>query len=54
MAHPYRSREGLSTRSAAFGGNSDEFQVRIEPDFDDEVTGLCKQVRRLRDVIFLS
>ncbi|KAH6796264.1 hypothetical protein C2S51_037250 [Perilla frutescens var. frutescens] len=30
-------------RSAAFGGNSDEFQVQIEPDFDDEVTGLRKQ-----------
>ncbi|KAG6390871.1 hypothetical protein SASPL_148616 [Salvia splendens] len=50
MPGPYRSREGLSTRSAAFGSNSDEIQVRIEPDFEDEVTGLRKQVRRLRDV----
>ncbi|XP_073036471.1 bet1-like protein At4g14600 [Primulina eburnea] len=53
MAAPYRSREGLSTRPAAFGGNSDEIQLRIDPmhgDFDDEVTGLRKQVRRLRDV----
>ncbi|KAL6497100.1 hypothetical protein OROGR_029029 [Orobanche gracilis] len=50
MADPYRSREGLSTRSAAYGGNSDEVQVRIDPDFDEEVTGLRKQVRRLRDV----
>lgn len=45
-------REGLSTRSAAYAGNSDEFQVRIEPDFDDEVIGLRNQVRRLRDVMF--
>ncbi|KAL7138925.1 hypothetical protein ABFS83_09G015700 [Erythranthe nasuta] len=50
MADRYRSREGLSTRSAAYGGNSDEVQVRIDPDFDDEVVGLRKQVRRLRDV----
>ncbi|KAK4420520.1 Bet1-like protein [Sesamum alatum] len=50
MADPYRSREGLSTRSAAYGGYSDEVQVRIDPDIDDEVTGLRKQVRRLRDV----
>ncbi|KAL0341470.1 UNVERIFIED_CONTAM: Bet1-like protein [Sesamum calycinum] len=51
MADPYRSREGLSTRSsAASGGGRDEVQVRIDPDFDDEVTGLRKQVRRLRDV----
>ncbi|KAL0318522.1 UNVERIFIED_CONTAM: Bet1-like protein [Sesamum angustifolium] len=52
MADPYRSREGLSTRSssAAYGGYSDEVQVRIDPDFDDEVTGLRKLVRRLRDV----
>ncbi|KAL0367535.1 UNVERIFIED_CONTAM: Bet1-like protein [Sesamum radiatum] len=50
MADPYRSRQGLSTRSssAAYGGYSDEVQVRIDPDFDDEVTGLRKQVRRLR------
>lgn len=35
------------------GGNSDEIQLRIDPihaDFDEEVTGLCKQVRQLRDV----
>ncbi|KAH6825098.1 transcription activator, partial [Perilla frutescens var. hirtella] len=40
-------------RSAAFSGNSDEFQVRIEPDFDDKVTGLRKQVRRLRDNLLM-
>ncbi|XP_073126129.1 bet1-like protein At4g14600 [Henckelia pumila] len=53
MAATYRSREGLSTRPAAYGGNSDEIQLRIDPihgDFDEEVTGLRKQVRRLRDV----
>ncbi|KAL8542685.1 hypothetical protein ACS0TY_003530 [Phlomoides rotata] len=50
MADPYRSRDGLSTRSAVYAGNSDEFLVRIEPDFEDEVMGLRKQVRRLRDV----
>ncbi|KAK6139539.1 hypothetical protein DH2020_026719 [Rehmannia glutinosa] len=50
MADPYRSREGLSTRSAAYVGNSDEVQVRIDPDFDEEVTGLRNQVRRLRNV----
>lgn len=36
-----------------YGYNSDEIQLRIDPihsDFDDEVTGLWKQVRRLRDV----
>lgn len=36
-----------------YGGNPDEIQLRIDPmhaDFDDEVTGLRKQVRRLRDV----
>ncbi|EPS72422.1 hypothetical protein M569_02344, partial [Genlisea aurea] len=53
MAAPHRSREGLSTRPAAYGGGSDEIQLRIDPmhsDFDDEVTGLRKQVRKLRDV----
>ncbi|KAH6829265.1 Target SNARE coiled-coil domain protein [Perilla frutescens var. hirtella] len=53
MAAPYRSREGLSTRPVGYGGNSDEIQLRIDPmhaDFDDEVTGLRKQVRKLRDV----
>ncbi|KAG8378798.1 hypothetical protein BUALT_Bualt07G0022400 [Buddleja alternifolia] len=50
MADPYRSREGLSTRSAAVGGNSHEIQVQIDPDFDEEVTGLRTQVRRLRNV----
>ncbi|PIN21187.1 V-SNARE [Handroanthus impetiginosus] len=50
MADPYRSREGLSTRPAAYSGSSDEVQLRIDPDFEDEVTGLRKQVRRLRDV----
>ncbi|KZV45716.1 bet1-like protein [Dorcoceras hygrometricum] len=50
-------REGLSTRPAAYGANSDEIQLRIDPihgDFDEEVTGLRKQVRRLRDVKFLN
>ncbi|CAA2934252.1 bet1-like protein At4g14600 [Olea europaea var. sylvestris] len=53
MAASYRSRQGLSTRPAAVGGNSDEIQLRIDPihaDFDEEVTGLRKQVRQLRDV----
>ncbi|KAL8529980.1 hypothetical protein ACS0TY_007159 [Phlomoides rotata] len=53
MAAPFRSRDGLSTRPAAYGGNSDEIQLRIDPmhsDFDDEVTGLRSQVRKLRDV----
>ncbi|XP_047939002.1 bet1-like protein At4g14600 [Salvia hispanica] len=53
MAAPYRSRDGLSARPVGYGGNSDEIQLRIDPmhsDFDDEVTGLRKQVRRLRDV----
>ncbi|GMP80420.1 hypothetical protein ACSBR2_029470 [Camellia fascicularis] len=49
-AAPYRSREGLSTRQV---GNSDEIQLRIDPmhgDLDDEITGLHKQVRLLRNV----
>ncbi|KAL2482513.1 Bet1-like protein [Forsythia ovata] len=53
MADPYRSREGLSTRSVAGGSNPDEIQLRIDPmhaDFDEEVTGLRKQVRQLRNV----
>ncbi|KAG6413326.1 hypothetical protein SASPL_126035 [Salvia splendens] len=53
MSAPYRSRDGLSARAVGYGGNSDEIQLRIDPmhsDFDDEVTGLRKQVRRLRDV----
>ncbi|XP_065847830.1 bet1-like protein At4g14600 [Euphorbia lathyris] len=47
---PFRSREGLSTRSAA---GSDEIQLRIDPmqtDFDDEISGLRSQVRQLRNV----
>ncbi|KAK7275815.1 hypothetical protein RIF29_16939 [Crotalaria pallida] len=47
-ADPYRSREGLSTRPVAA---SDEIQLRIDPfDLDDEITGLHRQVRRLRNV----
>ncbi|KAA8528332.1 hypothetical protein F0562_035687 [Nyssa sinensis] len=49
-ASPYRSREGLSTRPAA---SSDEIQLRIDPmhaDLDDEITGLHKQVRLLKNV----
>ncbi|PSR99843.1 Bet1-like protein [Actinidia chinensis var. chinensis] len=49
-AAPYRSREGLSTRQVA---SSDEIQLRIDPmhgDLDDEITGLRKQVRQLRNV----
>ncbi|OIW02552.1 hypothetical protein TanjilG_12866 [Lupinus angustifolius] len=46
-AGAYRSREGLSTRSVAA---SDEIQLRIDPmDLDDEITGLHRQVRRLRN-----
>ncbi|KAA8538145.1 hypothetical protein F0562_027753 [Nyssa sinensis] len=49
-AGPYRSREGLSTRPAA---SSDEIQLRIDPmhaDLDDEIIGLRKHVRQLRNV----
>ncbi|PSS19585.1 Bet1-like protein [Actinidia chinensis var. chinensis] len=49
-AAPYRSREGLSTRQVA---SSDEIQLRIDPmhgDLDDEIMGLHKQVRQLRNV----
>ncbi|CAI9116197.1 OLC1v1017286C1 [Oldenlandia corymbosa var. corymbosa] len=46
----YRSREGLTTRQV---GASDEIQLRIDPihgDLDDEISGLRKQVRQLRNV----
>ncbi|KAF3976495.1 hypothetical protein ACB098_12G073200 [Castanea mollissima] len=49
-AASYRSREGLSTRAV---GGSDEIQLRIDPmhaDFDDEITGLRTQVKKLRHV----
>ncbi|XP_076946583.1 bet1-like protein At4g14600 [Bidens hawaiensis] len=49
-AAPYRSREGLSTRQ---GVGSDEIQLRIDPmhgDLDDEISGLRKQVRQLKNV----
>ncbi|XP_027149872.1 bet1-like protein At4g14600 [Coffea eugenioides] len=49
-AAAYRSREGLSTRQV---GGSDEIQLRIDPihgEFDEEITGLRKQVRQLRNV----
>jgi len=41
--------EGLTTRPVA---SSDEIQLHIDPgiDFDDEITGLRGQVRRLRNV----
>ncbi|KAK6796698.1 hypothetical protein RDI58_004399 [Solanum bulbocastanum] len=46
----HRSRDGLSTRQV---GGSDEIQLRIDPmhgDLDDEITGLRKQVKQLRNV----
>ncbi|KAK7385355.1 hypothetical protein VNO78_31071 [Psophocarpus tetragonolobus] len=47
-AAPYRSRDGLSTRPV---GASEEIQLRIDPlDLDDEITGLHRQVRRLKHV----
>ncbi|KAK7321247.1 hypothetical protein VNO77_31702 [Canavalia gladiata] len=47
-AAPYRSRDGLSTRPVA---GSEEIQLRIDPlDLDDEITGLHRQVRRLKHV----
>ncbi|GMH07362.1 hypothetical protein Nepgr_009202 [Nepenthes gracilis] len=49
-AVPYRSSEGLSTRQVA---SSDEIQLRIDPmhgELDDEIMGLRKQVRQLRNV----
>ncbi|MCD9639764.1 hypothetical protein HAX54_024485 [Datura stramonium] len=51
-AASYRSRDGLSTRQV---GGSDEIQLRIDPmhgDLDDEITGLRKQVKQLRNVCF--
>ncbi|KAL4589966.1 hypothetical protein LXL04_002879 [Taraxacum kok-saghyz] len=47
-AAPYRSREGLSTRQGGTG--SDEIQLRIDPMHDDEISGLRKQVRQLKNV----
>ncbi|TMX03602.1 bet1-like protein At4g14600 [Solanum pennellii] len=49
-AASHRSRDGLSTRAV---GGSDEIQLRIDPmhgDLDDEITGLRKQVKQLRNV----
>ncbi|WMV14782.1 hypothetical protein MTR67_008167 [Solanum verrucosum] len=49
-AASHRSRDGLSTRPV---GGSDEIQLRIDPmhgDLDDEITGLRKQVKQLRNV----
>nr|XP_019069184.1 bet1-like protein At4g14600 isoform X2 [Solanum lycopersicum] len=49
-AASYRSRDGLSTRQV---GSADEIQLRIDPmhgDLDDEITGLRKQVKQLRNV----
>ncbi|WZZ10418.1 hypothetical protein YC2023_096339 [Brassica napus] len=43
-AAPYRSRDGLSTRTAT---GSEEIQLRIDPmhsDLDDEITGLHGQI----------
>lgn len=45
---PYRSREGLTTRSIS---GSNEIQLRIDPmDLDDEISGLRGQVKKLRNV----
>lgn len=45
-------REGLSTRTATA---SDEIQLRIDPmDLDDEITGLHRQVRRLKNVCYFA
>uniref|UniRef100_A0A0D3CEE3 t-SNARE coiled-coil homology domain-containing protein n=1 Tax=Brassica oleracea var. oleracea TaxID=109376 RepID=A0A0D3CEE3_BRAOL len=49
-AAPYRSRDGLSTRT---GVGSEEIQLRIDPmqsDLDDEITGLHGQVRQLKNI----
>ncbi|XP_028771841.1 bet1-like protein At4g14600 [Neltuma alba] len=47
-AAPYRSREGLTTRSVA---GSNEIQLRIDPmDLDEEISGLRGQVGKLRNV----
>ena len=46
------AEKGLSARQVA---SSDEIQLRIDPmhgDLDDEITGLRKQVRQLRNVSF--
>jgi len=41
-------RDGLSPRPV---GASEEIQLRIDPlDLDDEITGLHRQVRRLKHV----
>ncbi|MED6137186.1 hypothetical protein PIB30_062709 [Stylosanthes scabra] len=48
VAAPFRSRDGLSTRAIS---GTDEIQLRIDPfDFEDEITGLHTQVRRLKHV----
>lgn len=45
-------RDGLSTRPV---GASEEIQLRIDPlDLDDEITGLHRQVRRLKHVCIYS
>ncbi|CAH8299025.1 unnamed protein product [Eruca vesicaria subsp. sativa] len=47
---PYRSRDGLSTRS---GTGSEEIQLRIDPmhsDLDDEISGLHGQVKQLKNI----
>ncbi|KAH0893704.1 hypothetical protein HID58_056133 [Brassica napus] len=49
-AAPYRSKDGLSTRTAT---GSEEIQLRIDPmhsDLDDEITGLHGQVRQLKNI----
>nr|DAD24206.1 TPA_asm: hypothetical protein HUJ06_025669 [Nelumbo nucifera] len=49
-AGPYRSREGLSTRSVP---NSNEIQLQIDPmhgDLDEEITGLHRKLRQLKTV----
>ncbi|CAH9077046.1 unnamed protein product [Cuscuta epithymum] len=49
-ADPFRSRQGLSTRQV---GGSDDIQLRIDPmhgDLDEEITGLRKQVKQLKNV----
>ncbi|KAF3680695.1 putative 14-3-3 protein 4-like [Capsicum annuum] len=52
-AASYRCSDGLSTRQV---GGSDEIQLRIDPmhgDLDDEITGLRKQVKQLRNIDFV-
>ncbi|KAJ4916794.1 Bet1-like protein [Raphanus sativus] len=49
-AAPYRSGDGLSTRT---GAGSEEIQLRIDPmhsDLDDEISGLHGQVSQLKDI----